>query len=453
MRPGRLRSDLRLAWLLTRGADRLERRRAALTALGAAVATGFASVTVALLGIRGGHSFSYGHGLLDQPGTRHGIVAGLLLLLVPVLGFLGQCARIGAVHRDRRLAGLRLAGAGPRQVRRIAALEAGLACLAGTLAGSAAFAVALPVVGWTPPGVVRPLLAAVVVLIPVLAALVSEVALHRVIASPLGHVRRERPRHGPRPLTALVLPALVVVLGVVALMTGGARAGVAGLPLFVLGAVVLSGAGAIWVAGASARAVGRRLTGRTDDPAVLLAAARLQEDPWAAARSHAAVVLVTVVGVALAGVRLVLLADLRRIAREGETAAPMDYYTFGLDLTAAAVLIALLISVAAVAVGTAESLSTRRRALAAQVAAGVPRKVLTRALLLETGLPLAPALVLATIGGTAVHAAYAVASDQAVPWAPPLLVPCAVYAVCLLAAATALPLLRRSVRPERLRTA
>ncbi|NEB80778.1 ABC transporter permease, partial [Streptomyces sp. SID14478] len=88
-------SDLRLAWLLTRGADRLERQRSALTAVGAAVATGFAAGAVALAGVTGQYGFAYGHGLLDQPGTRHGVVAGLVLLLIPVLGFLGQCARIG----------------------------------------------------------------------------------------------------------------------------------------------------------------------------------------------------------------------------------------------------------------------------------------------------------------------------------------------------------------------
>lgn len=44
----------------------------------------------------------------------------------------------------------------------------------------------------------------------------------------------------------------------------------------------------------------------------------------------------------------------------------------------------------------------RRRALAARVAAGVPRTVLNRALLLETALPLAPALLLAGTGGMAV---------------------------------------------------
>ncbi|MFJ8826359.1 FtsX-like permease family protein [Streptomyces sp. NPDC102467] len=446
-------SDLRLAWLLTRGADRLERRRAALTAAGAAVATWFALPAMALASIQGQYSFTYGHGLLDQPGTRHGIAAGLLLLLVPLLGFLGQCARIGAVHRDRRLAGLRLAGAGPRQVRRIAALEAGLACLAGTLAGFVVFAALLPVVGWTPPGLAWPGLVLVTLLIPVLAALVSAVALHRVIASPLGYVRRERPPRGPRPLTALLLPTLAVILGVALLMTRGSGTGLAGLPLFVLGAVVLTGAGSIWVAGASASAMGRRLAGRTENPAVLLAAARLQEDPWAAARSHAAVLLVTIVGVGVVGIRRVLLADLHEIQRTGSAGEPTDYYTFGLDLSAAAVLVALVISLAALAVGTAESLSTRRRALAAQVAAGVPRRVLTRTLLLETALPLAPALVLATLGGTAIHLAYAVASGQALPWALPLLVPVGVYAACLLAAATALPLLRRSVHPALLRTA
>ncbi|NEB76506.1 ABC transporter permease, partial [Streptomyces sp. SID14478] len=71
----------------------------------------------------------------------------------------------------------------------------------------------------------------------------------------------------------------------------------------------------------------------------------------------------------------------------------------------------------------------------------------------ETGLPLAPALVLATVGGTAVHTAYAATSGQDVPWASPLLVPLAVCATCLLAAATALPLLRRSAQPVHLRTA
>jgi hypothetical protein len=127
-----LRTDLRLAWQLTRGSGRGEWWRVALTATGAALAAGFALAAVALASLRGGHQVPVAAGLLDEPGTRSGVIVGLLLLLVPVLGFLGQCARIGALHRDRRLAGLRLAGATPWQVRRIAALETGLACLLGS---------------------------------------------------------------------------------------------------------------------------------------------------------------------------------------------------------------------------------------------------------------------------------------------------------------------------------
>ncbi|MEB8343494.1 ABC transporter permease [Streptomyces endophyticus] len=446
-------SDLRLARLLTRGADRLERRRTTLTALGAAVATGFALAATGLASVQGQVWFPYGHGLLDQPGTRKGVVAGLLLLLIPVLAFLGQCARIGAVHRDRRLAALRLSGAGPRQVRRIAALEAGLACLVGAVAGLLVFLALLAVVGRRPPPLAWPGFALVVLLIPVLAVLVSRVALRRVIASPLGHVRRMRPGRGPGLLLGLWLPALLVVTGASLIMARGARSGYGALPLFVIGAVVLTGAGAIRVAGTSARAIGRRLADRTERPAVLLAAHRLQQDPWATSRSHATVVLVTVVGVATTGIGRVLVTELRATRQHGSTAEPIGYYAFGLGLTGAAILVGLAIALAALAVGTAESLSARRSALAVQAAAGVPRKVLARALLLETALPLAPALVLATLGGTAIHAAYGLAVGQSVPWALPLLVPALVYAACLLATTTALPLLHRSANPAELRFA
>lgn len=96
--------NLKLAWLLTRGSDRREWWRVMLTAVGAALATGFGLAAVAVASVRGQVSAPYLHGLLNQPGQRAGVVVTLLLLWVPVLGFLGQCARIGAVHRDRRLA-------------------------------------------------------------------------------------------------------------------------------------------------------------------------------------------------------------------------------------------------------------------------------------------------------------------------------------------------------------
>ncbi|MFJ3439851.1 ABC transporter permease [Streptomyces sp. NPDC086081] len=446
-----LRSDLRLAWQLTRGSGRGEWWRIALTAAGAALATGFALTAAALAALRGTYRVPVAHGLLDQPGTRSGVIVGLLLLLVPVLGFLGQCARIGAVHRDRRLAGLRLAGATPWQVRRIAALETGLACLLGS-AVAACCAVPLLLRWWERPG--APAWAGIVLValaVPLLGAVAGGLALRRVVADPLGRVRRAGPRGGRGPgllfLAGLCLVGLVGALTVSGASTTGAGRP-AGAPLLaVLGAAVAAGAGAVWLSGAAAGATGRLLAARARSAAALIAAERLRDDPWAAARTHAAVLLVTVAGTGFLGIRRVL-GDVVRSRKDLDA----SFYLAGLDLAGAAVAVTLALALSALAVGTAESVAARRRTLAAQVAGGVPRAVLGRALLLETALPLAPALLLAGVGGTAVGAWYAQLAGRPVPWAIAL-VPLAAYAACLLAAAGSLPLLRRSVRPGELRYA
>ena len=67
---------------------------------------------------------------------------------------------------------------------------------------------------------------------------------------------------------------------------------------------------------------------------------------------------------------------------------------------------------------------------------------------------LAPAVLVGGAGGTAIAFFYATAmSDLTVMPFGALLVPVAVYAACLLAAATSLPLLRRTIRPSELRYA
>ncbi len=215
------------------------------------------------------------------------------------------------------------------------------------------------------------------------------------------------------------------------------------------GAVLAVGAGAVWLSGAAAKATGRLLAVRARSAATLIAAERLRDDPWSAARTHAAVLLVTVVGTGFMGIRRVL-GDVVRT--EKGLAESVSYYTTGLDLTGAAIAVAFAITLSGLAVGTAESLATRRRSLAAQAAAGVPRAVLGRALLLETALPLAPAVLLAGLGGMAIGTWYALLAGRPAPWATSL-VPLAVYAACLLAAATSLPLLHRAVRPGELRYA
>lgn len=444
-------ADLRLAWLLTRGSDRREWWRAGLTAVGAALATGIGLGVVALLSLDGFYTVSFGSGLFDSPSDRQNVSLALGLLLIPVLGFLGQCARIGAVHRDRRLAALRLAGATPGQVRRIAALESGLACLAGSVAATAAVVALLPyATAWA--GVV--LVAAAV---PVLGAVVSAVSLRRVVAEPLGRLRRVRPARGPGPLFRTATKLLAATMAAIALtpVLGSPVSFDLG-PVAVLVLAVLFSLTAIWLSGASSRQLGEGFAAGTGRPALLIAAERLREDPWSTARTHAAVLLVTVVGSGFAGVRQVLLAGLDQMRREGSLGTRMSYYTTGIDLTAAAILVALALVLTGLAVGTAESLATRRRGLAAQVAAGVPHAVLARALLLETALPLFPAVAVAGLGGTAISVWYGAAMSDHVAAPLPytaLLVPVGVYAACLLAAATSLPLLRRSVRPAELRYA
>ncbi|GAA5203533.1 ABC transporter permease [Streptomyces thinghirensis] len=448
-------SDVRLARQLVRGSDRREWWRIMLTATGAALATGFALAAVTLASLQGGLTVSVGHGLLNEPGTRAGVIVSLLMLLVPVLGFLGQCARIGAVHRDRRLAGLRLAGATPWQVRRIAALETGLACLAGS-AVVTVFSVLLLLRLWSrPTALTWAGIALVAVGVPVLGAVAGAVALRRVVASPLGWVRRTGPTTGRGPgrlfLAALLLVAVLAPLAVTTTGSGSGGRDYRQGPLTVFALVIAVGAGAVWLSGATARLTGRLLAHRARTAAPLIAAERLRADPWAPARTHAAVLLVAVAGTAFLCVRHAMLTELR--SREWHLGADLDYYTTGLDLTGAAVLVALAITLSGLAVGTAESLTNRRRALAAQVAAGVPRTVLNRALLLETAVPLAPALLLAGAGGLAVGVWYSTATGVgSVPWTALLVAP-AVYASCLLSAATALPLLGRSVRPGELRYA
>ncbi|MFF7639237.1 FtsX-like permease family protein [Streptomyces canus] len=450
-----LGADLRMAWLLTRGSDRREWWRIGLTAVGAALATGIGLVVVALNSLDGYYSVSFGDGLLNSASDRRNVSCVLALLLVPVLGFLGQCARIGAVHRDRRLAALRLAGAGAWQVRRIAALESGPACLAGSLTATA-LGVPLLLHLWArPTALAWAGFALVAVAVPVLGAAVSVLSLRRVVASPLGWVRRVRPVWGP----GRALRAVSALLGVAGLLvgvssfTGGPVRLALGPPaLFVV--VLLVGVATVSLAGTTARRLGGVLASRAQSPALLIAAERLRDDPWAAARTHAAVLLVTVVGAGFVGVRQVLLATLHTMRREGTLSTDLGYYTTGIDLTAAAILVALALTVTGLAVGTVESLATRRRGLAAQVAAGVPHRVLARALLLETALPLAPAVAVAGVSGTAIGFWYASLaaprSGTVLPYAA-LLVPLAVYAACLLATATSLPLLRRSVRPAELR--
>ncbi|WP_241192695.1 FtsX-like permease family protein [Streptomyces sp. ADI96-02] len=151
------------------------------------------------------------------------VVMVCVVLLVPVAIFIATAVRFGGDRRDRRLAALRLVGAGIPATRRIAAGEALFGSVLGLVTGLALFLLGRPFVGavkvWDvsafPADLVPdPLSAALVaVAVPVTAVLVTLVAMRSVVIEPLGVVRRGRER-GRRLWWRLPVPlAGVAVLG------------------------------------------------------------------------------------------------------------------------------------------------------------------------------------------------------------------------------------------------
>ncbi|WP_374120694.1 FtsX-like permease family protein [Streptomyces sp. AN091965] len=145
------------------------------------------------------------------------IVLICVVLLTPVLIFIGTAVRFGGERRDQRLAALRLVGADRRAVRRIAAGEALCGALLGLVAGAVFFLLARQLVGMVDiwkvsafPSDMVPLpglTALILVAVPVSAVLVTLVSLRSVAIEPLGVVRSSAPRKR-RLWWRLLLPVL-----------------------------------------------------------------------------------------------------------------------------------------------------------------------------------------------------------------------------------------------------
>ncbi|MFR9777761.1 FtsX-like permease family protein [Micromonospora sp. MS34] len=413
MRPGAL---LRLALAGTR----TDGARVALTALSAALATlsGLAALTVLAVakppGDARAESVQYTNALLREPGLRPGVAIALLLLMVPVLGLAGQCARLGAPARDRRLAAFRLAGATPGQVTWVAAVETGLAGLLGTGTG-----LVLHLVGrrmlhrpgpdgrLSLPTDVRPApvaVVAVVVGLPLVAALVSAVLLRRVTTTPFGVVRRVRTR-APWPW-----PGLLILVGL-AMFASFRPVGLwyerrfAEPPSWLLPTLLILGSlaamiGVVAGTGWISYTLGRVLHRYARRPAVLLAARRLTADPWAGSRTFAALLAALIFGAGTAGVRAEFLAEGELHRRTGGGfGAPEGFYLRALELVDLTVAVAVAIAAGGLLVAVVERITARRRAHAALVATGVPRGTIGRSLLWQSLVPALPAIALAlTVG-------------------------------------------------------
>lgn len=401
---------------LAASGGRSDRLRIGLTASGAALATIGLLTAASVVFIRADNG-PYRLDVLAQPGLRPGVIVAVLLLCVPILSFVGQCSRVGAPARDRRLAMLRMAGATPSDVVRVASAETGLAAGIGAVAGAGLFFAGRSLVGFSavtnytttttegqaiyieevrgtslllPVDVDLPHLAVlgVIALIPLGATAAAIFALRKVTISPFGVVRSTITR------PPAVAPIVLAVGGTVGLMMlgGMAESGIDGT-FFVVLALALFVATVVGLALGSAMmaaALGRFIVGRTSRPALLIAARRMISAPFTASRASTAIVLAVLIGSFVQGLR----ANWLIITDPGDT-----FYADAFNLVNMVLVIGIVLSTASLLVVTVESMMARRRTLAALAAAGTPRSVLARAVLIETLLPVAATVLMASISG------------------------------------------------------
>ncbi|GAA1824778.1 hypothetical protein GCM10009682_51190 [Luedemannella flava] len=415
--------------------SRTDTLRVVLTAASAALATllfvlAAAVATIPHLGDSSGGSETWARQyrlqVLVEPGLRPGVIMALALLTIPVLALAGQCGRLGAPARDRRLATIRLAGATPGQAVLVAAAETGVASGLGSVAGLALYLVGRRVLHrpdadgrlLLPTDVVPPAwaLVAIVLGLPLLATGVAALLLRRVAFTPYGIARQVR-RRSPR-----VWVGLLMGIGVALVGSGQAVARWAPdlpdwvLPVQFFAGVLAGTCGLVFGTGWISAATGRVLLRFGRGPAALLAARRLMADPWSGSRVFAVLLVGVLFGAGAAGLRAHIMtimaveADSNRWSAQaqGEQYLPdgrADFHATAFTLVDGVVAVAVGLSAAAMLVAVAEGIVSRRRAYASLVATGVPRRVLARAALLQALAPAVPAVVLAlTVGGALARA-------------------------------------------------
>ncbi|WP_158846954.1 ABC transporter permease [Saccharothrix deserti] len=236
------------------------------------------------------------------------VMVGVVALLFPVLVFVGISTRLAGAERDRRLAALRLVGAGSQRVRRIAAGEALLGAFVGLAVGTVLFFIGrqfvddIQVLGLsafvsdlTPS---LPFAVMIAVLVPVMAVVTSVIAMRRTVIEPLGVVRRAKPVR--RVLWWRLVP-LVVGVGVLITQAGafGGSQSRGSAPIVIGGIVMLLLAIPVLLPWVVERAVGRVRGGA---PSWQLAIRRLQLESGTAARVVGGVAVVLAGGIALQSV-------------------------------------------------------------------------------------------------------------------------------------------------------
>jgi hypothetical protein len=410
--------------------NRTDLLRTTLTAQSALLATVAMLCAATVLSIHGSAD-RYTNELLVEPGLRPGVAATLVLVAFPVLALAGQCIRLGAPARDRRLAAIRLAGATPGEATLIVVAETAVASLLGSLTGLAAYLAARSIIEGReylarsitagsdypaqrvlptdvlPPA---PVMVLLVLLVPVLTAAIGGLLMRRVIVTPLGVVRRVRTR-GPRPWPGLLLVAGLLTFGLPLQLRDEIAGPKNALYGFLVAGLLMTMAGVVLGVGWISHTAGRLLRRHGRGAASLLAGQRLITDPWSGSRTMAALLTAVIAGAVALGYKALLATTFHYYDlynrmmgfTDGGIGTPSgpEFYFGAIRLVMVAVGLSAAVAAAGLLVALAESIVARRRTYASLTAAGVPRRTLIGAILWQTLTPLVPALLLALAAGDA----------------------------------------------------
>ena len=280
---------------------------------------------------------------LGSAGLEAVLAVMALVLLFPVLVFIGTATRLSAARREQRLASIHLVGATLRQVAVIAAVEAVAAAAAGTALGFALYFLAHPAllhVSFTgqplQPGDLSLSLTDVLLValgVPLAAGITARVSLRRVRLSPLGVTRRATPSR-PRvyrliPLAAGIAElAYFVAAGHPKSAGGQTGAYFLGFILIMFG-LVLAGP---WFTMAGALAMARR----TRRVPALIAGRRLADNPRGGFRAISGLILALFVTSVAIGTIATLLAE-HGATVSGSAATDTVVDQFGVNLPVSSV--------------------------------------------------------------------------------------------------------------------
>lgn len=363
-------------WLLARPRSAASRTRGRLVAAGAAVAGALALAALAVLRVPTVSQYTGADAvrptpdprfspLVTEAGLQPGVLTGLVLLVVPALALVWQALTTGSARRTATLHALRLVGATPADLRRVAAVDAGVPGLVGGLLAGPVYVLLWLVLGAAVPPSAR--------LLPplgpadVLGWLAVAVSTGLVAAAAGAWSTRTRRRRGVRlwwRLAGLVL-AVAAIWGALrtrdldpvaqVALIGGA------LLLFVVAVLTAGSAWARWRARRLAR------SGRAVD---VLAAAGLRALSGPAGRTAGSVFV--------AGIALGIASMLTVFALAEDAVGYFSGHVPGLALTATAAFLAVLVAIAAMTLAAADDLVTTRRALASTAALGATPALLER---------------------------------------------------------------------------